>query len=121
GWTVIQGTTPQSFDGDILGVLKDAVLPGVDIILVKLSDAVIDQTGGAAYGMSGSPFYIDGKFVGALIFGPPAGYGDQTIAGLMPAQRIVDLFDYPQGSSTASSRIPRVVHLSPAIRQHAAR
>ncbi|MFN2543973.1 MAG: SpoIVB peptidase S55 domain-containing protein [Actinomycetota bacterium] len=121
GYTVIHGTTRESFQGKILGVLHDQPLPGVDVILVQLSGAVIDETGGAAYGMSGSPFFIDGKFVGALIYGPPGGYGDQTIAGLMPAQRIVDLFGYPQGASTAKGTYPRSVRLSPTARRDAAR
>jgi hypothetical protein len=119
GHTVIHGTTQETFDGKIIGILPDAVVPGIDVILVELSGAVIDQTGGAAYGMSGSPFYIDDQFVGALIYGPPGGYGNQRIAGLMPAQHIVDLFDYPQAGA-AAARWSKTVHLSTAQRRSAA-
>lgn len=63
--TVIQGTTIDTFDIEILGVVKE----GTDSdgrILAKASGPVIDKTGGVLQGMSGSPVYIDGKLVGAV-------------------------------------------------------
>ncbi|MDF2563944.1 MAG: spoIVB 1 [Massilibacillus sp.] len=63
--TVIQGTTIDTFDIEILGVVKE----GIDSdgrILAKASGSVIDKTGGVLQGMSGSPVYIDGKLVGAV-------------------------------------------------------
>jgi hypothetical protein len=63
--TVIQGTTIDTFDIEILGVMKE----GIDSdgrILAKASGPVIDKTGGVLQGMSGSPVYIDGKLVGAV-------------------------------------------------------
>ena len=63
--TVIQGTTIDTFDIEILGVVKE----GIDSegrILAKASGPVIDKTGGVLQGMSGSPVYIDGKLIGAV-------------------------------------------------------
>ncbi|MBP2633599.1 MAG: spoIVB 1 [Firmicutes bacterium] len=63
--TVIQGTTIDTFNIEILGVVKEGI--GSDgRILAKASGPVIDKTGGVLEGMSGSPVYIDGKLVGAV-------------------------------------------------------
>ncbi|MFL5790483.1 MAG: hypothetical protein ACJ76A_03175, partial [Actinomycetota bacterium] len=58
GWTVLQGTQPESFGVKILGVLPDAIAPGDDLILVKAHGANIDAIGGMGPGFSGSPVYI---------------------------------------------------------------
>ena len=39
------------------------------MILAKFSGPLIEQTGGIAQGMSGSPVYIDGKLLGAVAYG----------------------------------------------------
>src|SRR5205823_4307626 len=102
----------------VLGVLPDYILPGHDIILVKISGPVVDQVGGGFYGMSGSPVSIDGQLVGAVAYGPPAGYGDQTIMGLTPAQEMVDVLSYQDPSASSA---PRVVRLSSSTRARMAR
>ncbi len=63
--TVIQGTTIDTFDIEILGVVKEGINSD-GRILAKASGPVIDKTGGVLQGMSGSPVYIDGKLVGAV-------------------------------------------------------
>ena len=85
GLTTIQGRTPQSFDAEVLGILSDAIVPGHDIILVKISGPVVDQTGGGFFGMSGSPVSINGQLVGAVAYGPPGGYGDEMPPLLLAA------------------------------------
>src|SRR5215210_3417562 len=74
GWTVSQGVTPEPFDGEVLGILPDAIAPGRDMIIVDATSPAIDQAGGIWAGMSGPPFYVNGKLVGvvafALTFGP---------------------------------------------------
>jgi hypothetical protein len=122
GWTVVQGRDPVSFDVEILGVLPDGVLPGVDFVLIKVSGPVIDQTGGIAFGMSGSPVYVDDKLAGAVAFGFFA--ADQTIGGMMPAQAMVPIFDYPGGAdSLRAGRALQVqkVELTPRLHRTAAR
>lgn len=117
GSTVIQGRTPVTFDVRILGVLPDGILPGIDFILVKLSGPVIEETGGILFGMSGSPVFIDGRLVGALAFGFFA--ADQTIAGVTPAEAMVEILDYPQGGPNPA--LPSRVRLTPALHRVAAR
>ena len=120
GLTTIQGRTPQSFDAKVLGILPNAILPGHDIILVKISGPVVDQTGGGFFGMSGSPVSIGDQLVGAVAYGPPGGYGDQTIMGLTPAQDMVDVLSY-QDSTSPQAGASRAARLSPSTRARVAR
>lgn len=64
-YTVLQGNKIEPLQTEILGIAKDFVGPGLDLIIAKLIDAKTVTTG-AVHGMSGSPLYIDGKLVGAL-------------------------------------------------------
>lgn len=63
--TVMQGTKIIELDTEILGVQKDGIAPGRDLIIGKLVDVQTALTG-AVHGMSGSPLYIGEKLVGAL-------------------------------------------------------
>ena len=67
GLTTMQGTTPERFEFEVIGVSKN-FLPKMDIILVKSSDKKLDVTG-FWQGMSGSPLFIDGKLVCAFSYG----------------------------------------------------
>jgi hypothetical protein len=63
--TVLQGTEIVSVQTEIVGLQKDAIGPGLDLIIGRLVDPKTALTG-AVHGMSGSPLYIDGKMAGAL-------------------------------------------------------
>src|SRR5260370_14167464 len=80
GRTVIHGTKVETFDVEVLGVLKNAS-PGRDMILCRLSGLGLEKTGVIA-GMSGSPIYVDGKLLGAVAFAWP--FGKEPIAGVTP-------------------------------------
>ena len=67
--TVIHGTKIDTFDVDVMGVMKKQGNTGGDLILVKVSGPVIDESNGIAQGMSGSPVYINGKLLGAVAYG----------------------------------------------------
>ena len=67
GMTTFQGTTPERFEFEVIGVQKN-FLPMQDIILVKSSDPKL-AVSGFWRGMSGSPLYIDGKLVCAFSYG----------------------------------------------------
>lgn len=73
--TVVHGTKIETFDVDVLGIMKDKGATGGDLVLVKVSGPLIDQTEGIAQGMSGSPVYIDGKLLGAVAYGFPQSGG----------------------------------------------
>jgi hypothetical protein len=104
GWTVLQGTTPESFQIEILGVLHDAIAPGYDLILVKASGANIDAIGGMGPGFSGSPVYRNGKLVGSVSYGLG---GDAHYGALTPGQSLVDVMNEP-GRSVAQRQSVRL-------------
>jgi hypothetical protein len=93
GWTVRQGTDPEPFDAEVLGVMPDLIAPGRDVIIVEISGPVVDTGGGVWAGMSGSPVYIDHgggpELAGALAYG--FSFGATNIAGLTPAEDMIKL------------------------------
>lgn len=88
--TVVQGDRIDTFDVDVLGVMKQRG-PSGDLILVRVSGPVIDKTGGIAQGMSGSPVYIDGKLVGAIAYG--WGFADGKIGMVTPIGDMLKLWN----------------------------
>jgi hypothetical protein len=80
GRTVMKGTKIETFEVEVLGVLKNTS-PGRDLVLCRLSGLNLDKTGVIA-GMSGSPVYIDDRLLGAVAYAWP--YGKEPIAGVTP-------------------------------------
>jgi hypothetical protein len=80
GKTVMKGTRIDTFDAEVLGVLKN-ISPGRDMVLCRLSGLDLEKSG-IIQGMSGSPIYIDGKLVGAVAYGWQ--FGKEPIAGITP-------------------------------------
>ncbi len=102
GLTVSRGTTPDAFDGVVLGVLKDYVAPGLDMVMVRLTSPEIDRVGGVWSGMSGSPVYAeDGRLIGAVAWG--LGFGPSPVAGVTPFE---DMNDYLPSPPPATLRLP---------------
>ncbi len=86
GKTVFQGSDPQDFQVEILGVLEN-IGPRQNIILARLSGGPLEKTG-VMQGMSGSPVYIDGKLVGAVALAFP--FSKDPIAGIRPIEEMLD-------------------------------
>jgi hypothetical protein len=83
GLTVVRGTEPTAFTGQVLGVLRDGVLPGIDLVMARLSSDEITRVGGIWQGMSGSPVYAeDGRLIGAVAYG--FSFGASPVAGITP-------------------------------------
>jgi hypothetical protein len=80
GRTVMHGTKVESFDVEVLGVLKNTS-PGRDLVLCRLSGLNLDKTGVIA-GMSGSPVYLHGRLLGAVAYAWT--FGKEPIAGVTP-------------------------------------
>jgi hypothetical protein len=88
GLTVSQGTAPDVFTGEVIGVLNDGIAPGLDMVMVRLSSTEIDRVGIWA-GMSGSPVYADdgsGDLIGAVAYG--LAYGPSPVAGVTPFEEM---------------------------------
>ena len=76
---------------EILGVLKDSLGPGRDMILARLGGLKPEYTGVVA-GMSGSPVYIDGRLVGALSY-RIGQFSKEPIAGITPIEQMLEVRD----------------------------
>jgi hypothetical protein len=89
--TVFAGDRIESFDAEILGVLKGGRVEG-DVILARATSDRVSKTG-IAQGMSGSPVYVDGKLVGALSSG--WSFSREPIFGITPIQEMLRVLDLP--------------------------
>ena len=90
GLTVSSGTVPEGFSGEVLGVQENGLMPGLDLVLVRLASPELDRVGGIWSGMSGSPVYAaDGRLIGAVSLGLSA--GPSTVAGVTPAADMLAL------------------------------
>ena len=67
GMTTFQGTIPERFEFEVVGVQRN-FLPKQDVIIVKSNDPKITASG-FWRGMSGSPLYLDGKVACAFSYG----------------------------------------------------
>ncbi|MGA1981564.1 MAG: SpoIVB peptidase S55 [Acidobacteriaceae bacterium] len=90
-YTVFEGVTPEPMQVEILGVLTDAIGPGQDMILARLSGDKPEYTGVVA-GMSGSPVYIDGRLVGAISY-RIGQFSKEAICGITPIEQMLEVRD----------------------------
>lgn len=89
GLTVSKGTTPEQFNGTVIGVLSNGIAPGLDMVIMELTSAEIDRVGGIWQGMSGSPVYADdGRLIGAAAYGLT--WGSSPVAGITPFEEMDD-------------------------------
>ena len=103
GLTVSKGTTPDAFTGEVLGVLKDGIAPGLDMVMVRLTHPEIDRVGGIWAGMSGSPVYAeDGRLIGAVAYG--LAFGPSPVAGVTPFEDMNDYLPTPPVTLRISSK-----------------
>src|SRR3981081_2452040 len=101
-YTVFEGVNPEPMQVEILGLLKDALGPGQDMILARLHGDKPEYTGVVA-GMSGSPVYIDGRLVGALSY-RIGQFSKEPIAGITPIESMLQVRD---GNGAASGGMQR--------------
>jgi hypothetical protein len=97
-YTVFEGVAPEPMEVEILGVLKDSLGPGQDMILARLHGTKPEYTGVVA-GMSGSPVYIDGRLVGALSY-RIGQFSKEPIAGITPIELMLGVRDGTGGRTT---------------------
>jgi hypothetical protein len=99
GMTVFRGVEPESFDVEVIGLIRRGGQLG-DMILVRVSGAAVEAAGGVAEGMSGSPVYVGGKLVGAIAYVFPG--SDHFVAGVTPIAEMIKILDYPDGFGARS-------------------
>ena len=88
GKTIFSGSQIESFEVEILGVLKNFG-PKQNLILARLSGARVEETG-VFEGMSGSPVYLEGRILGAVAFA--FAFSTEPVAGITPIAEMVDIF-----------------------------
>jgi hypothetical protein len=112
GLTVDQGTTPEGFTADFVGVIDDGIAPGLDMIVVETSSPAIEDAHGIWFGMSGSPVYDkDGRLVGAVAYGLA---GASPIAGITPAAEMQKLLN-GGGAAKAAPKVELTAALEAEI------
>jgi hypothetical protein len=94
GYTVFQGTKPETMGVEVLGVLRNLNGPKSDVVLVKLQGEKAEFTGVVA-GMSGSPVYIDGKLLGAIAY-RIGQFSKEPIAGVTPIEQMLEINEFDQ-------------------------
>lgn len=116
--TVVNGTEIVTFPVTVMNVVRFADGPGGTLIIVRASGSLMDQTGGVADGMSGSPVYVTGADGVARVMGAVAyGSGDEAnvIAGVTPIEQMIDsnsgLRANERGPARASAGPARAVAL----------
>ena len=88
GYTVFDSATgPEAFGVVVLGVMRNYLGPGEDLIIARLTGDRIRQTG-VISGMSGSPVYVNGRVMGAVGYRFGA-FTEEPIAGITPIERML--------------------------------
>ena len=106
GYTVIDASGEiRPFDVQLVGILGDNSKMSAKRILVNLSGPLIEETGGAISGMSGSPIYFNGRLAGALSAGYTDMYPTQRIM-LTPIEDMLKIWDYPDTRN--KTRMPQL-------------
>lgn len=106
GYTVFEGTKPETMGVEVLGVLHNMNGPKSDVVLVRLLGNKAEFTGVVA-GMSGSPVYIDGKLLGAIAY-RIGQFSKEPIAGVTPIEQMLEINEFdqsvPPGGGTSVAR-----------------
>jgi hypothetical protein len=116
-YTVFEGTEPEAMDVEILGLLHNAIGPGQDMILARLTGPKPEYTGVVA-GMSGSPVYVDGRLLGALAY-RIGEFSKEPIAGITPIEQMLQVPENrapaeEAGNSPASGTTAALLRPGPA-------
>lgn len=90
--TVLVGTDIHQFDATLLGIVPRKNSPH-NLILIRIDDKYVIDSGGIAAGMSGSPVYVNGRLVGAI--GYSWDFGDPSLGLVTPIEEMVKAFDWP--------------------------
>jgi hypothetical protein len=88
-YTIFSGDAVEPMDLTVIGVLRNALGPKLDVILVQLLGDKPEHSGVVA-GMSGSPVFINGKLAGALSL-KLGMFTKEAIGGVTPIANMYDI------------------------------
>jgi len=108
-YTVIKGSEVVSFPVTVLSVMPSPKSPH-NLILVRASGPVIEQTGGIAAGMSGSPVFVGGKLVGAIGYG--WSFSEHQMGLVTPIDEMAEIWNW--ADKVPSLKVPELKLHDPA-------
>ncbi|MCX7829487.1 MAG: hypothetical protein N2445_00290 [Acidobacteria bacterium] len=102
GYTVVKGQEVFEFEAEVVGVQKIGSTD-IDYIICKIKGKPFDECGVVA-AMSGSPLFIDNKFLGAIAIG--WFFAKEPLCAATPAEKMVELYqkNFSGLSSSYSNR-----------------
>src|SRR5579871_3478184 len=106
-YTIFSGDQIEKVDLEVIGILRNALGPKEDVILVKLLGDKADQTGVAA-GMSGSPVYFDGRLAGALSL-KLGNFTKEAIGGVTPIEEMLQIPNAAAPTAAGGNASPSAV------------
>lgn len=92
-YTVVRGNRLVSFPVEVISILPRKGIPQ-NLIMIRASGSVIEETGGIAAGMSGSPVYIEGKLIGAIGYG--WNFTEHDLGLVTPIEDMSAIWDLPE-------------------------
>ena len=101
GKTVFHGTQIETFQVDIIDIVKDEGEVS-HFILANLSGDKIKESGGISEGMSGSPVYIDNRLIGAVSYAWEM--SDHNLCLVTPIQEMLEIFNLSYNNSHTISQ-----------------
>ncbi len=107
--TIVEGTTPQRFDVEVVDVFRN-YLAKQDVILIRCLGDEIHRLG-VAQGMSGSPVFVDGKIMGALSY--TWGWAREPIAGVTPIESMLAEAERPLEGNPSGALEPTPIRRRP--------
>ncbi|MEW6203675.1 MAG: SpoIVB peptidase S55 domain-containing protein [bacterium] len=111
GRSVFSGTSIETFDVKVVGVIPKSGPSGEDLILVRVGGEAIESRGGISLGMSGSPVYVNDRLIGAISMNFPE--EDSRLGGVTPVESMVRVFDY--GRTTGRHPLPKPLHIGDKV------
>jgi len=108
-YTILEGDRIDAIDLEVVGVMPNLLGPKQHILLVALKGPKAERVG-VAFGMSGSPVYVEGKLAGALslLMGI---FAKEPLAGVTPIENVLAVEQAAEGTESARAELP---HLLPA-------
>jgi len=90
-FTVVKGLERVSFPAEVISIIPSPSEPK-RLILIRARGPLVEKIGGIAAGMSGSPFFIDGRLVGAIGYGWD--FSDHNLGLVTPIEEMSKAWDW---------------------------
>lgn len=100
--TVIKGLERISFPAEVISIIPSTGEPQ-KLVLIRASGPLVENIGGIAAGMSGSPFFIDGRLVGAIGYGWD--FSDHNLGLVTPIEEMSKAWNWQADRSMQKGKV----------------